>query len=219
MSGHYDEVTMQTMGKLNAGWGICGITSTFYAMYQTNPGKHSVLINAPRPYTVLAEIKTFLATLRAEGKTDMVRDIEAFTRTFGVVNGTDFSKFTVAGYIQYVNNSLSQYVNNVTSAVDDAIMRDNKFGIALPPEVVAHYARRVWGYTATAAMSDQGGDAIVGVKNGSRWFNGSRLYNGLIHYVYRKNGKIYSWGKEPFDTLKGANANYELCCTVKLTPA
>ena len=216
MSDTYNETEMRRMGKRNAGWGICGVTSTFYAMYQTNPGARGMLINAPKPYAVLAEIKTFLTMLGVEGKVGMITDTETFTRAFGVVDGTDFSQFTVAGYIQYIRDSLALYVNRDTLEVDKAIKQDAKFGIGLPPEVVAEYARRVWGYNATVAMSDQGGDAIVGVKDTSRWFNNFRLYNGLVHYVYRKNGKYYSWGHDPYDSLTDADKDFELCCTVKL---
>jgi hypothetical protein len=217
MSGSYNETAMRRMGERNAGWGICGITSTFYAMYQTNPGARSTLINAPKPYSVLAEIKTFLMTLRDDGKTAMLKDTETFTRSFGVVDGTDFSGFTIDGYIKYINDSLRQYVNKDTLEVDEAIESDAKFGIGLPPEVVAEYARRIWGYNATAAMNDQSGDAIVGVKDTSRWFNGFRLYGGLVHYVYRKNGQYYTWGQDPYATLTAADPNFQLCCTVKLS--
>ncbi len=217
MSGVYNETQMRRMGKRNAGWGICGITSTFYAMYQTNPGAHSMLINAPRPYSVLAEIKTFLTVLVVEGEAGMVTDTENFTRAFGVVNGTDFGQFTVANYIQYIRDSLGKYVNKDTLEVDSAIKQDAKFGIGMPPEVVAEYARRIWNYNATAAMYDQGGDAIVGVKDKSASDNNSRLYNGLVHYVYRKNGQYYTWGDDPYNSLAAAAADFELCCTVKLT--
>lgn len=217
MSGSYDETEMRSMGKRNAGWGICGITSTFYAMYQTNPGARGTLINAPKPYSVLAEIKTFLMTLRDDGKAGMLKDIETFTRSFGVVEGTDFSGFTVDGYIKYINDSLKLYVNKDTLEVDKAIKKDAKFGIGLPPEVVAEYARRIWNYDATAAMNDQPGDAIVGVRDTSRWFNNFRLYGGLVHYLYRKNNKYYSWGQDPYDSLTDADKDFALCCSVKLT--
>lgn len=218
MSDTYDETAMQRMGKRNAGWGICGITSTFYAMYHTNPGARGLLINAPKPYSVLAEIKTFLVTLKAEGKTDMLNDIKAFTRSFGVVDGTDFRDFTIDGYIKYINDSLKLYINKDTGEVEKAIKQDAKFSIGLPPEVVAEYARRVWGYGATAAMNDQSGDAIVGVKDTSRWFNRFRMYGGLVHYLYRKNGQYYSWGNLPYASVTAADADFEICCSVKLTP-
>ena len=216
MSGEYNETTMRRMGELNAGWGICGVTSTFYAMYQNNPGARGRLINAPLPYSVLAEIKTFLNILASEGKIAMLNDIQAFTRSFGVVQGTDFSNFTVANYIKYINDSLATYINKISDEVDDRIKGDALFGIGLPPAVVAEYARRVWKFNATVSTGDQSGDVIVGVKDSTRWFNGFRLYDGLVHYVYRKNGKYYTWGGKPYDTLAAASAGFELCCTVKL---
>ena len=217
MSGKYNETTMRTMGQLNAGWGICGVTSTLYAMYQNNPGARGRLINAPLPFSVLAELKTFLNLLASDGKIGMLNDIQAFTRSFGVVDGTDFSGFTVAKYIQYINDSLGTYINKKTDAVDDRIKRDARFGIGLPPEVVAEYARRVWKFNATVSTGDQAGDVIVGVKDSSRWFNSFRLYDGLVHYVYRKNGKFYTWGEDPYNSLTEASAGFQMCCTVKLS--
>ena len=148
----------------------------------------------------------------------MLNDIEAFTRSFGVVEGTDFSGFTVAGYIRYINDSLARYINPRTDTVIDAIRRDARFGIGLPPAVVAEYARRVWKYNGTVAMADQAGDAIVGVKDSSRWFNSFRLYDGLVHYVYRKNNKYYTWGHDPYNSLTEASPTFELCCTITLAP-
>ena len=147
----------------------------------------------------------------------MLNDIQAFTRSFGVVDGTDFTTFTVANYINYINESLGLYINATTDKVDDRIKRDAKFGIGLPPELVAEYARRVWKFNATVSTGDQPGDAIVGVKDSGRWFNGYRLYDGLIHYVYRKNNKYYTWGHDPYDYLRAADPGFQMCCTVKLS--
>ena len=37
---------MDKMGSLNNAWGVCGFTSTFYAMFAQNKGKRPELANA-----------------------------------------------------------------------------------------------------------------------------------------------------------------------------
>jgi hypothetical protein len=216
MSGSYDENMMRRMGVTNAGWGVCGVTSTFYAMYQTNPGARGILINAPRPFSVLAEIKTFLVMLRAAGKTGMLKDIETFTRSFLVEAEVDFSGFTVEDYIKYINESVTRYVNKDTQETDAEILNDGKFSIGLPPAVVAEYARLIWNHDATVAMYDQGGDAIIGVMSTAPADSKFHLYNKLCHYLYRKGSQYYSWGNAPYAKLTDADKDFVLCCTVKL---
>jgi hypothetical protein len=217
MSGSYSETMMTSMGIMNAGWGICGITGTFYAMYQLNPAARPLLVNAPRPFSVLAEIKTYLQMLKAEGATQHLADIKEFTRSFGVVGKVDFGKFTVDDYIAYINKTAARYVN-AGPEMDKEIVGDGEFSIALPPLVVADYIARVWGWSASVSDGDQGGDAIIGVKSSNNWFNRFRLYKGLVHYVYRKNGQIYSWGNKPVGSLAEASADFEFCWSIKVKP-
>jgi hypothetical protein len=215
MSMTYDEAQMTSMGILNAGWGICGVTSTFYAMYQLNAGARGALINAPRPFSVLAEIKSYLQQLKADGETEKLNDIKAFTRTFGVVDKVDFRTFTVDGYIAYINATAQKYTNTGPEK-DKEIVKDGAFSIALPPAIVADYIQRIWGWQATVSDADQGGDAIIGVKSSDNWFNSFRAYKGLVHYVYRKNGQFYSWGNKPKASLAGCSADFQFCWSIKV---
>jgi hypothetical protein len=210
-SYRYDQ--MKSMGVTNGGWGVCGFTSALYAMYSQNPGARPMLINAPRPFTVLASIKTYLAMLYADSNTALLTEIEDFTRSFGIVDGTDFTKFTPRSYILYINESGSTYIN-ATDEMDNAIFKDGKFGIGMPPDGVADYLKRVWGYGSTVQMADCVGDAIVGVKDTTA-DNTSKLYGGLCHWVYRRGTQIFSWG-DSFVDLKDANPTFQVCCTVKI---
>src|SRR5262245_17193271 len=91
----YVESHMEAVGTRNTGWGVCGFTTSMYAMYAMNPAARPWLINAARPFTVLAEIRGYLRLLKEFGGDKLIKDIETFTRTFGPT----FASFTVNGYI------------------------------------------------------------------------------------------------------------------------
>jgi hypothetical protein len=192
---------MTVVGTTNAKWGVCGFTTSMYAMYVMNPAARPWLINAPRAFTVLSEIKGYLRLLQEFGGDQMIRDIETFTRTF-----KGFETFTVNWYIDYINRAGDKYMNQDTGEEDNKIYGDAKFSIGLHPEAVADYLKRRCGYNSVVATTDPGGDAFIGVQNVTQ-DNSSKLYNGLCHWVYRKGAKIYSWGKS-FDSLAKANKNY-----------
>ena len=64
----YSETAMKTMGKTNASWGICGFTSSLYAMYDLNSGARGMLINAPQAWSVLYEIEEYLELLQRQNE-------------------------------------------------------------------------------------------------------------------------------------------------------
>ena len=206
MSGTIDD--MNRMGVVNKFWGVCGFTSTFYSMYELNPAKRPLLINAGIATRVLAEIKTYLVMLQAEGKFGLLKEIEAFTQSFGVVGKCDFSKWTIDGYIKHINTAVDK---------DDAtIQGDCSYSIGMPPQGVADYVTRMWEYKAEVQVVSGGsgdtGDGIIGVSKGLM-----PLYDGLCHYMYRLNGKIYSWGKQ-FNSVAEANAQYKVVRLIKISP-
>jgi hypothetical protein len=183
---------MKSMGNTNADWGVCGFTSSFYAMWKLEKAARGRLINAPEPFNVLAEIKTYLRMLQAEGNQTALQAIEKFCQSFG----EPFAKFTVDGYCDRISAAVQRS--------DIEIKSDELFGIGIPPDYVADYLRRMWGYTSTVievpAGSDPGGEAIIGMT-----VEGSKtLYNGLVHYMYRGKNLIYSWGGDPFSTIEAA---------------
>lgn len=191
----------EDLGRTNIGWGVCGFTSTFYAMWALNPGSHGALMNAPKPFTVLAEIKTYLKILQAEGKTAALSSITGFTRSFG----KPYDKFTPDNYMARIDKAV-----NLT---DQQIEANELFGIAMPPQCVADYAKRIWGYDCAIKMGDAGGDGIIGVKSSD--YPTMTEYGGLCHYMYRHNNRIYSWGQS-FGSVTEANAKYTVIWTLHL---
>lgn len=209
---------MKTLGQLNRGWGICGFTSTFYAMYQANPATRGWLVNATQVYSVLYEICDYLKMLQA-ANSPLVKDIETFTRSFG----SPYDTFDVNDYISKVESS-SEATRQVLAFGDNSDRKDRHrelrddelFGIAMPPQVVADYIERVWKWKAAITefkASDLIGDAIVGVRNVTS--TSLTMYHGLCHYLYRGGGKYYSWGSS-FPSLAAANANYDICYAITI---
>jgi hypothetical protein len=197
---------MNLMGSTNNYWGVCGFTSSFYSMYELNPGKRALLVGAGIATKVLAEIKTYLMMLKAAANTQLLSEIETFTKSFGIVGKCNFGNFTIENYIRLINDAVNK---------SDAELRGNcNYSIAMPPDAVADYLRRIWDYESEVqAISGGGGgneDGIIGVTNGTM-----KLYDGLCHYMYRANGKVYSWGKV-FNSVTEANANYRVCLLIKI---
>jgi hypothetical protein len=197
---------MDLMGMINNNWGVCGFTSTFYAMHELNPGTRAGLIGAGIASRVLAEIKTYFMLLKAEGNVTLIKEIETFTKSFGVVNKNDFRKFTIESYIARVNDAVNQS--------DRQIRRNGLFGVGMPPRAVADYLLRIWGYRSEIVVT-KGGDggteaAIIGVTKRKM-----KLYDGLCHYMYRSGGKIYSWGNV-YSSVREAGAEYSVCRIIKI---
>lgn len=200
---------MNLMGSTNNYWGVCGFTSTFYAMYENRPAKRPLILGAGIPTRVLAEIKTFLMTLKAEGKTGLLREIEQFTQSFGKVGKCDFSLWTVDAYIQHINT--------IGQKTDKQITGDCSYSIAMPPDAVAEYVTSMWGDAAQVQVVNGGSggneDGIIGVAK----TNGTMvMYDGLCHYMYRFNGRIYSWG-DRFSSVTAANPDYKVVRLIKIT--
>jgi len=198
------------MGQANAHWGVCGFTSSFYAMHELNQSKRPQLIGAGTASRVLAEIKTYLMILKAEGNTVVLDDIAKFTRSFG----GDFGDFTIDKYITLVNSAVSR--------TDEEIKDDANYGIAMPPDAVADYLRRIWEFDSkvqTVSGGDGGSkDGILGVTEGKM-----PLYSGLCHYLYRLRGTIYSWGGTYTSVADAANggaggAKWRVCYFIDVQP-
>lgn len=190
------------MGWTNVGWGVCGFTSSFYSMYALNPGKQSLLLGAGIAHKVLAEIKTYLVMLKASGEKGLLNDIEAFTRSF-----PGFTNFTIDAYIQDINGSVSLQESDIVSK--------SKYSIAMPPQAVVDYLARCWDQKAAWSYTGAVADGIVGVKDPRD--KKMVMYQGLRHYLYRRNNKFYSWGEvfsDIADVNSKKNKNYAVCCVI-----
>src|SRR5262245_43413780 len=198
-----DRQTFAYLGKGNSGWGVCGFTSVVYALYTKRPGDRAMLINATRHYTVLASIKNFLSELRAGGEVELLREIEEFNKTF---HGEDF---TIESYVNLINES------DITADFS----KDNRYGLAMTPKGVARYLE-YWGFEAKIRKvktfsPDLGGNAIIGVKKPLSMNPNLTRYDRLCHWMYRHNGKIYSWGRE-FASVKAANRDYSVNWVIEI---
>ena len=195
-------MTIHTMGRLNAGWGICGFTSSLYALYNNRPSEQVRLAKGGgTPTMMLAEIKSFLKILQAEERNDMLAAITTFTRSFGGV----FAGFTIDDYIARINDVVNT----------GADVTESRFGIAMPPECVVEYLKQIGGFNGSriAPLSDKSSELILGVYDTNAAVG---LHKGLKHYLYQLNGRIHSWGQE-FDSVEAAmGAGWDVCYKITI---
>jgi hypothetical protein len=193
------------IGVANSHWGVCGITSAFQALYKANVGRVPLLLGSGVPTKVLAEIKTYLTMLKAEGKHGLLQEIETFTRSFPKTErGTDFSNFRIDSYIALISQAVA------VKKSDEALLWDEELhSIGMPPRAVVDYLDRMWRKQAMLSLFETNGNGIIGVKRDERV-----MYGGLCHYMYRRNNKIHSWGKT-FSSVKAANPKYVVICTIE----
>ena len=183
---------INSMGKLNADQGICGFTSSLYALYTHSPRKTELSEGAEVETRMLAEIKTYLKLLQADNRVDLLSAIQSFTRSFGGA---------------YTNFDLDKYIEriNATVSVNGGALGD--FSIAMPPEAVVDYLRRACDFKSakllTGNMPDPA-ELILGLCSTQM-----REYKGLAHYVYQLNGTVYSWGKQFGSVQQAAAAAHE----------
>lgn len=194
------------MGVLNEGWGICGFTSSLYALYTHNPAQQARLAQgAAEPTRMLAEIKTFLRMLQADRQQKMLDDITTFTQSFGGKH----KHFTITRYIERINET-------VTKGADP---NNERFGIGLPPEAVVEYLKRVCDFknARVVDMSYDAHELILGVAD--RTDKKMTMHDGLAHYLYKRGNKIYSWGKQfggVTEAMKGFGGKWEVCVKIAI---
>jgi hypothetical protein len=197
----HDTHTIDDMGVLNEGWGICGFTSSLYALYSNNPTQQLKLAEGGRtPSMMLAEIKTFLKMLQGDERADLLQAIQTFTRSF-----KGFSGFTIEGYIKEINQIRANQAVNT---------KDSKYGIALPPDAVVDYLKRLCDFknAKIVELDSPSTEFIVGVATPSR---PAGTYKGLAHYMYSSKGTIYSWGRQ-FKSITDANKEFSLCYKISI---
>ncbi len=190
------------MGTENATQGICGFTSTMYALYEKIPALQNHLIqalgNANRTFRLRAEIKTFLKMMQANNRLDILNAITNFTRGFPNYNG-----WSVDSYIAQINSVISE--------INDS---NRIYSIAMPPVALMEYMHTMWEMSPVFVPgSTNQNNVILGLTDSSDTTPEPNKINPvrLKHYVYQGgNGKIYSWGKQ-FQNLKSLS-NYANTC-------
>jgi hypothetical protein len=195
------KTNMERVGSANSYWGVCGFTSAFAALYKLNTGRKALIHGASVTTKVLAEIKTYLMTLKAEGQLGLLHEIETFTRAFPPTqNGTDFSTFTIDEYIDRINDAVGKSKKE--------LREEELHSIGMPPRAVVDYLARMWQKKATLSLFETGANGIIGVKRDDR-----PMYGGLCHYMYRYGSKIYSWGNT-YSSVKKANSDYTVILVI-----
>ena len=184
------------MGVENATQGICGFTSTLYAVYMNHPQLRQKLGDAlgndetVRSLRMMAEIKTFLQMMKADGNNAVLDEITELTSSFD-----GYDTWTVDSYIDKINQL---GVDN--KETDEIVIGD--FSIAMPPDSTVEYMRTAWGLKPFLTDDVLPGDVILGL---TRTGGPTNRWKNLAHYVYQSaDGTIYSWG-EQFTDLDDVN--------------
>lgn len=178
-------MTILPISELNKGWGICGFASALAALHQNGIFSQAIdhAINKQQLKTrLLAEIKTYLVILKSENQTRLLNEITRFTRTF-----SGFQNFTIDNYISKINSI----------AVSEPSTSDDQFSIAMPPNAVIDYIKRIGGMKH-ALMVKNANTAFDNVILGLSKSDHARVeWSGLGHWVYKKNNAaIYNWGEK-----------------------
>jgi hypothetical protein len=164
---------IDNMGVLNHKYGVCGFASSLYALYTRSPSS-GLAAGASVETRMMAEIKTYLMMLKAEGRSDLLSDIKTFTTSF-----PKYESFTIDGYITEINAAVKGGIPN--------------FSIAMPPNAVVDYLKRACDFknAKEVPLTDTSNELILGVRDGK---GKSEPLKGLIHWVYFQNKIVYSWG-------------------------
>ena len=180
------------VGTLNNPWGICGVTSSLYAVYNHSPSSAGIDAKAKDPIWVMNEIKSYLESLKFYGETQLLNDITEFTRCFGD---------------QFKSWSLEKYVNRVLNKSGPGFLplENAKFSVAMPPHAVIDYLKRRCSFlhAKQVPLTPMAAESIIGVYSNAR---PSGMYGNLRHYFYQKNGTYYSWGLQYPDLTSALNA-------------
>ena len=189
------------MGKVNANYGVCGITSSLYALYTHSPGQQQYFTSVGgRKAFVLGKIVEFLLQLKYTN-TKMLKEIEAFTRKFDGYGG-----FNIDQYLKtYKSWSFS----------DSATDPPGDISVAIHPEAVVAFLRTSCNFrnAREIPLSQTRHEAIIGVTDGDPRFN---VYKGLCHYVYKRGNTIYSWG-QTFTSVADADTDFKACVMISMS--
>lgn len=189
---------VNAMGTLNNRWGVCGFTSSLYALYEKSPTLRAELTDAAKISTrVIAEIKSFLRQLQADGDSKMLAEIASFTSSFPGYTG-----FTISDYIRRIN----------AVAAKGASYAKGDFSLAMPPDAVVAYLRYIGFRNAQvlppSSSSSGKSELLLGLADPK---GNLTKYGGLAHYVYQKGAKIYSWARQ-FNSV--ADAGFSTTCVI-----
>jgi hypothetical protein len=185
----------EALSQPNGDWGICGFVSVLGALFESDPKiqkKLSKILDSKTFKTrLLADIKTFLVMLKADGETALLEEIETFTGTFE-------KGFKLEGFIGKINDAVKK-------------LPERGFGLAMTPKALLAYFKKNWELDAVLTMGPGGAKknkVILGLydKKGA-----------LKHWVYKKSdAETYNWGakKTMAEVLK--ECDLSIGCSIEL---
>jgi len=194
------------VSTLNNGWGICGFSSALTALYRVSGRGRQAAIHsgAGSPTRMLAEIKTFLQMLKADGDFITLGQIEQFTRSFGA----RYSAFRCFGERQGPDGFVERVDRIDRGIASPSTAQLGDFSIALPPNALVKYMRMMCGMPGAqdVSIATHADRYIVGVRR-----RGGRTspYYGLVHWMYVSNNIVYSWG-HAHASITAADPAYEM---------
>jgi len=188
----------------NVKWGICGFASTLGALYDSDPALRAklnkILDDGHFETRLLADIKTFLVMLQADGKKGaLLKEIEDFTKKF-------YKGFTVDAFIKRINGVVTH----------PQLLKD-EFTLAMSENALLEYIKTNWDLKAKLTLGAGGAaksKVILGIYDDKK---------ALKHWVYQKNPKeVFNWGTSKAhaemlkDCVSAGIAGAQVLCSIEL---
>ena len=196
------------ISELNQKWGICGFASSLAALYESNKVIRTTIDTASSKghlnTRLLAEIKTYLVILKSENKTHLLKDIENYTRSF-----PGYGTFSIDGFIKAINR-----VPTMSSLKNIHMTKD--FSIAMPPDAVLDYLRRIGGFKGAREIpkNKKKDNVILGLSEKGADPK-TKPYKALGHWVFKRSDwVIYNWGE--IVTLKDIFKTFDIVFQIAL---
>jgi hypothetical protein len=198
---------LTNVSEINNDWGICGFASSIAALYQHGGAVGNVVdttsVNQLK-VRLLAEIKSFLVTLQANGNITMLNGIRDFTRSFAPNTGHAWAAFTI-----------EEYINRINTACRGGTVNGTDFSMAMTPLAVVEYLKLNGGMIGTRLTGTEyiANNVILGVGK----LNTSSPHNGVLHWIYKKSdSEVYNWGErktlsETLEDVSGAGCPDLVC--------
>lgn len=178
---------LTNVSEINNEWGICGFASSIAALYQ-HGGAVAAVVDATTvnqlKVRLLAEIKSFLVTLQANGNIAMLNGIRDFTRSFAPNIGHEWATFTI-----------EEYITRIDTACRGGTVNGTDFSMAMTPGAVVEYLKLNGGMNGARLTGTEyiANNVILGV--GKK--NPACPHGGVLHWIYKKNdAEVYNWGEE-----------------------
>ena len=180
------------IGGMNNKNGMCGFAASVYMAAAKDPSRMPTAAQGSLIIRTIVEIGYFLQDLKSRNR-KLFDEIQAFTRTCGEI----YKNFDLDDFILLCNRAPNFTESNVMS-----------FDVGMTPDAVAAYLEYAWDIEATTERvlysSNTSRNCILGLCEKSKSAKYGQMYGGLAHWVYRHNGRIYSYGRS-YDSIAAFN--------------